>query len=56
MYQDFGRRLERDINKFVTARLDATRQITGQEVNVQNLRNVQINFKSNFSQSPSTFK
>jgi len=31
MFKDFGRRLERDINKFVTARLDATRQITGQE-------------------------
>ena len=42
MYQDFGRRLERDINKFVTARLDATRQITGQEVNVQDQRTFEL--------------
>ena len=31
-YQDFGKRLERDINKFVKTRLEATKQLTGQEV------------------------
>ena len=30
--QDFGRRLERDVKKFVNDRLDATKQLTGQEV------------------------
>ena len=30
--QDFGKRLERDIKKFVNTRLDATKQLTGQEV------------------------
>ena len=33
--QDFGRRLERDVKKFVNDRLDATKQITGQEVGGQ---------------------
>ena len=30
--QDFGRRLERDVKKFVNDRLDATKALTGQEV------------------------
>jgi len=31
MFKDFGKRLERDIKKFVNTRLDATKQLTGQE-------------------------
>lgn len=31
MFKDFGKRLERDINKFVKTRLEATKQLTGQE-------------------------
>ena len=34
--QDFGKRLERDIKKFVNTRLDATKQLTGQEVQTAN--------------------
>ena len=30
--QDFGRRLERDVKKFVNDRLDATKQLTNQAV------------------------
>ena len=36
--QDFGRRLERDVKKFVNDRLDATKQLTGQEVEIGNQR------------------
>ena len=32
LLQDFGRRLERDVKKFVNDRLDATKALTGQEV------------------------
>lgn len=32
MFKDFGRRLERDINKFVNTRLEATQKLTGQQV------------------------
>ena len=35
MFKDFGRRLERDINRFVNNRLEATKQLTGQEVRHQ---------------------
>ena len=35
MFKDFGRRLERDINRFVNNRLEATKQLTGQEVRYQ---------------------
>jgi len=31
MFKDFGKRLERDVKKFVNGRLEATKQLTGQE-------------------------
>ena len=34
MFKDFGKRLERDVKKFVNGRLEATKQLTGQEVMV----------------------
>ena len=38
--QDFGRRLERDVKKFVNDRLDATKQLTGQEVGGLDFKNI----------------
>ena len=51
--QDFGKRLERDIKKFVNTRLDATKQLTGQEVQTANGGGNTKLMYCNFSQSQS---
>ena len=50
--QDFGRRLERDVKKFVNDRLDATKQLTGQEVGGSQIFSIRFSINFFFQPKP----